>query len=63
MFLPAGPGVSGTAPSITVEMDGPKTIVASWKEDWSILLYLIIAGAVAAFIIFVALKRRSTSKN
>jgi len=51
--------VSGAASSITVEMDGQKTIVASWKEDWSILLYLVIAGAVAVFIIFVVLKRRS----
>jgi len=54
--------VSGNAPSITVEMDGAKTIVASWKEDWSMLLYLIIAGA-AALTIFAALKRRSASKN
>ncbi len=48
---------TSTSTSVTIVMDGPKTVVASWRDEY-IQLYILLA-IIAVVILVIAVKKRS----
>ena len=51
-------GIDVTSPTATVPMDGPKTVTANWRTDYTRLYILIVVCVAALTAIIILLVRR-----
>ncbi|MBS7606008.1 MAG: VWA domain-containing protein [Candidatus Bathyarchaeia archaeon] len=49
--------VTATTPKITITMDGPKTLIANWRTDYTQLYIVLLLGMMMVFVTIITLYR------